>query len=154
MVVLFNLAGFAIVGWALMILLPGWNFTKRLVNWTAFPVAVSALYVIGLIAVLIETGLGVIADFGTAEGVVGLMAQPDIALIAWIHLLAFDHLVGIYIFRDNFSHDVVPLPIQSLLLFLTLMFGSAGFLTYWIVRVVRRRGRGPEGAENPLWRVP
>ncbi len=95
MVVLFNIAGFAIVGWALMILLPGWNFTKRLVNWTAFPVAVSALYVIGLIAVLIENGLGVIADFGTA-----------------------------------------------------------GFLTYWIVRVVRRRGSGPEGAENPLWRAP
>ncbi len=146
--VLFNVAGLAIIGWALMILLPGWSITKRLVEWAAFPVAVSVIYVIGILAVLRETGFGVIADFGSAEGVVGLMANPDIALIAWIHLLAFDQLVGVVIFRDNLRHDVVPIPIQSLLLLGTLMFGPAGLLAYWIVRVARGRGGDLAGGED------
>ncbi|HSM06890.1 MAG TPA: abscisic acid-deficient protein Aba4 family protein, partial [Longimicrobiales bacterium] len=81
-----------------------------------------------------------VADFGSAEGVVRLLSDPDVALVAWIHLLAFDHLVGVFIFRDNLQNDVVPVPVQSILLFLTLMFGPAGFLTYWIVRVARGRG--------------
>ena len=126
---LFNVAGVAMVGWALMIVLPGWRVTRRLVEWTVFPAALALIYVIGVLAVLRQTGLGVVADFGSAEGVIGLMAQPDVALIAWIHLLAFDHLVGVFIFRDNLRHGVVPLPVQSLLLFLTLMFGPVGFLT-------------------------
>ena len=137
---LFNLAGIAIVGWALMIFLPGWGVTKRIVEWAAFPALVSLIYVIGVAAVLMETGLGVVADFGSAEGVVGLLAQPDIAPIAWIHILAFDHLVGVVIFRDNLRKKVVALPLQSLILFLALMFGPAGFLTYWLVRAIRVGG--------------
>lgn len=136
---LFNLAGLAIAGWALMILLPGWSVTRRLVEWTAFPVGICAIYVVGVVAVLGEAGPGIVADFGSAEGVIGLLKVPDIALVAWIHILAFDHLVGIFIFRDNLRHNVVLLPLQSLILFVTLMFGPAGFLTYWIVRTTRRR---------------
>ncbi len=147
--VLFNLAGLAIVGWALMILLPKWSITKRLVEWTAFPVALSVIYVIGVAAVLSETGFGIIADFGSAEGVIELLANPNLALVAWIHLMALDHLVAVGIFRDNLRHDVVPIPIQSLLLVLTLMFGPIGFLTYWIVRVARRRGSELAGVGDP-----
>ena len=137
---LFNVAGLAILGWALMILLPTWSVTRRLVAWTVFPVLLAGIYVIGVVAVLAETGLGAVADFGSAEGVVRLLSDPDVALVAWIHLLAFDHLVGVFIFRDNLHNEVVPVPVQSILLFLTLMFGPAGFLTYWIVRVARGRG--------------
>lgn len=136
---LFDIAGLAVVGWALMILLPGWSLTRRLVGWSAFPVLLSAVYVVGVVAMLSKTGLGVVADFGSAEGVIGLLSQPDIALLVWIHVLAFDHLVGVFIFRDNQRHKVVPLPIQSLLLLLTLMFGPAGFLMYWAARVARQR---------------
>ncbi len=147
--VLFNVALLATVGWGLMILLPGWSVTKRLVDWIAFPLAVSAVYVIGVVAVLSETGLGIIADFGSAEGVIGLLANPDLALLVWIHMSALDHLVAVGIFRDNLRHDVVPIPIQSLLLVLTLMFGPIGFLTYWIVRVARRRGSELAGVGDP-----
>ena len=143
-VTLFNLAGLAIIGWALMIFLPGWSVTKRLVEWAAFPVLISVIYVIGLVVVLMETGLGVVADFGSSDGVVGLLAQPDIALIAWIHILAFDHLVAVGIFRDNLERRVIPLPAQSVVLFLALMFGPLGFLVYWILRMTR----GPAGGEG------
>ena len=147
--VLFNVALLATVGWGLMILLPGWSVTKRLVEWIAFPVAISLIYVVGVAAVLSETGFGVIADFGSAEGVIELLANPNVALIVWIHMSALDHLVGVGIFRDNLRHNVVPIPIQSLLLVLTLLFGPIGFLTYWIVRVARRRGSELAGAGDP-----
>ncbi len=147
--VLFNVALLATVGWGLMILLPGWSVTKRLVEWIAFPVAISLIYVVGVAAVLSETGFGVMADFGSAEGVIELLANPNVALIVWIHMSALDHLVGVGIFRDNLRHNVVPIPIQSLLLVLTLLFGPIGFLTYWIVRVARRRGSELAGAGDP-----
>ncbi|MFW6198963.1 MAG: ABA4-like family protein [Gemmatimonadota bacterium] len=148
MTTLFDVAGLAMIGWALMIFLPGWSVTRRLVRWAAFPVALAVIYVVGIAVVLADTGLGVIADFGSAEGVIGLLAEADLALVAWIHILAFDHLVGVVIVRDNLRHGVVPLPLQSVILFLTLMFGPVGFLTYWLVRV--SRGVGPDlGGRGP-----
>lgn len=42
--------------------------------------------------------------------------------------------------RRERTTSVIPLPIQSLLLFVTLMFGPAGFLTYWLIRIARSRG--------------
>jgi hypothetical protein len=68
-----------------------------------------------------------------------ILATPEVALIAWIHILAFDHLVGVVIYRDNMRHRVVPVPVQSVILFLTLMFGPIGFLAYWLARIAKRR---------------
>jgi hypothetical protein len=79
-------------------------------------------------------------EFGSAEGVVRLLTGADAALIVWIHLLVFDHLVGVFIYRDNMRVLVVSLPVQSLVLFLTLMFGPAGFLLYYVIRVARKHG--------------
>lgn len=147
-VLLFNLAGIAIVGWALMIFLPGWSVTRRIADWIAFPVYLAVLYVVGVLPLVVAAGPGIIGDFGSVGGVLGLLADPDVALIVWIHILVFDHLVGVFIYRDNMRERVVPLPVQSVVLFLTLMFGPAGFLLYYALRVAR--GRGPTiGAVAP-----
>lgn len=61
---------------------------------------------------------------------VRLLANADAALVVWIHILVFDQLVGVFIYRDNMRERVAPLPVQSAILFLTLMFGPAGFLVY------------------------
>jgi hypothetical protein len=146
---LYDLAGLAIIGWAFLIFFPFWSGTKKLVEWTVFPVLLCAIYLVGIVVVVADTGPGIMADFGNAEGVLGLLTQPDVALIAWIHILAFDHLVAVLIFRDNLTHKVVPLPLQSLILFMTLMFGPGGFLTYWTIRVARGRGTAFGGALQP-----
>jgi hypothetical protein len=86
-----------------------------------------------------ETGLGVMRDFGTAEGVTLLLKRQDVALVAWIHILAFDQLVGLLIYRENMERRYVPLPVQSVLLFLTLMFGPVGFLAYYLLRLLKQR---------------
>lgn len=155
---LFNLAGFAIVAWLLLILLPAWKVTRWIAERAIFPVFLSVLYVAGIIPLLMQTGPGIMADFGSADGVMRLLANPDIALVAWIHILAFDQVVGMVIYRDNMAHRYVPLPVQSVLLAATLMFGPLGFLGYYVLRAWSRSRRAalrhPAETEPSVGRVP
>jgi ABA DEFICIENT 4-like len=136
---LFNLAGFAIVGWVLMIFFPAWSVTRWIARSAVFPIYLAALYLVGVVPLLLAMGLGTIREFGSADGVVRLLSQPAAALVIWIHVLAFDQLTGLFIYRDNMRERVVPMPVQSIILVLTLMFGPAGFLLYYVLRVVRPR---------------
>ncbi|HEU0301589.1 MAG TPA: ABA4-like family protein [Longimicrobium sp.] len=155
---LFNLAGIAMLGWLLLILLPTWRVTRWAAESAAFPVFLSALYLLGIVPLLMQTGLGIMADYGSAEGVRGLLANPDVALVAWIHILAFDQLAALFIYRDNLQHRHVPMPVQSVLLFATLMFGPAGFLAYYLLRAWSRSRRTahehPAETEPGVGRVP
>jgi hypothetical protein len=155
---LFNLAGVAMLGWLLLILLPTWRVTRWAAESFAFPVFLSVVYLLGIVPLLMQTGPGIMADYGTAEGVTGLLANPDIALVVWIHLLAFDQLAALFVYRDNMKHRHVPLPVQSVLLFATLMFGPAGFLAYYLLRAwshSRRAAREhPAETEPGVGRVP
>lgn len=139
-VLLFNLAGIAIAGWLLLIFIPGWSFTKWVAKSAIFPVFLAVVYLVGVVPLVAAAGPGIIAEFGTSDGVVRLLADSNVALVAWIHILVFDQLVGVFIYCDNMQEHLVPLPVQSAILFLTLMFGPAGFLVYYAIRVARKRG--------------
>jgi hypothetical protein len=134
---LFNLAGPAILAWVLLIFAPKWRGTQWLTRTAVVPALLCLLYVIGIVVLISNAGFGFTRDFGSADGVAKLMAQRDIALVAWIHFLAFDQLIGIFIYRDNMHHRYVPIPVQSLILFLTLMLGPLGFLSYYVLRWAR-----------------
>ena len=134
---LFKLAGFAAPAWALLIFLPTWRGTRWIARSAIVPALLCVLYVIGIGAQIAASGLGFVRDFGSAEGVARLLGQQDIAIVGWIHFLAFDQLVGIFIYRDNMHHRYVPIPVQSVILFLTFMLGPVGFLLYYLARVVR-----------------
>jgi hypothetical protein len=142
---LFALSGPAIIAWVLLIFLPGWRVTRWLAASGLFPAYLAVLYLVGILPLMAADGGGVMQDFTTAEGVVRLLGRPEGALIAWIHILVFDQVVGHLIYLDNMRHRYVPLPVQSLLLFLTLMFGPVGFLGYYAIRALRR----PRAATSP-----
>jgi hypothetical protein len=146
---LFDVAGLAMLGWVLLVFLPRWKVTRRVAETALFPVYLSVLYLIGIVAVLREMGPGFMADFGSAGGVLGLLGTESVALVAWIHILAFDQAIGVLIYRDNMRHRFVPLPVQSVLLAATLMLGPIGFLTYWCVRAIRSRGLVAWGEREP-----
>ena len=139
---LFNYAQFVILAWALLIFLPTWRVTRWLARSAVVPAVLALFYVIGIGALISTAGFGFVRDFGSADGVAKLMAQRDIALVAWIHFLAFDQLVGIFIFRDNMHHRYVPIPVQSVILFLTFMLGPVGFLSYYVIRWARSGSPG------------
>ncbi|HEV7837848.1 MAG TPA: ABA4-like family protein [Gemmatimonadaceae bacterium] len=134
---LFNYAQFVILAWALLIFLPTWRITRWLARSAVIPAVLALFYVIGIVALISGAGFGFVRDFGSADGVAKLMAQRDIALVAWIHFLAFDQLVAIFIYRDNLHHRYVPIPVQSVILFFVFMLGPVGFLAYYLIRWAR-----------------
>lgn len=64
----------------------------------------------------------------TYEGITQLFAVPEVAAIAWIHLLIFDLLAGRYIVLKGKDKKRFILPF----LILTLMAGPLGFALYFI----------------------
>lgn len=110
---LFDIAGIGMLGWLLLILLPTWRVTRRIAESAIFPLFLCVLYVIGVVTALRELGPGILADFGSADGVVDLLRRESVALVAWIHILAFDQIAGILIYRDNMKGRFVPIPLHN-----------------------------------------
>ncbi len=135
---LFWIAGFATPVWLVLIFLPRWRASAWLARSMAAPIFLAALYVWGVGALIAEHGLGFMRDFGSVEGVTRLLTDPAIAIVAWIHILAFDHAVGIMIYRENMERRYVSLPVQSMMLAFTFILGPVGFVSYWLVRAQRR----------------
>jgi hypothetical protein len=145
---LFGLAGIATLGWVLLILLPGWRVTRRLADLEVFPIYLAILYLVGIVPLLAASGPGIIRDFGNADGVANLLARRDVALIAWIHILAFDQVVGVLIYRDNMRERYMPVIVQSLVLCLTFLFGPVGYLAYTVAGAISRRSRSTAANET------
>ena len=150
---LFQLASLATLGWLPLILVPTWSGSRRLAASAFFPLYIAVLYAFGVGALLMQFGLGFIGDFGSAEGVARLLARREIAWVAWLHILAFDQVIALQIYRENMRRRYVPLPMQSALLFLTMMFGPLGYLAFAAIRVARR-GAGAFDADEDGAREP
>lgn len=136
---LFSLSSIGIVVWLLMIVLPTWRVTRVLADLKIFPIYLSILYIVGIITVIFMNGIGFMQYFSSSTGVIQLLSEPNFALLVWIHLLCFDLFVGHSIYKENLEYRYIPLPLQSIILFLTLMFGPLGLLTYVVLRKVRNR---------------
>jgi hypothetical protein len=128
--------------WALMILLPRWRWTARIMRSPLVSVAPALFY-----ATLVLPRLGAIFPAvarPTLAGVAALLGSPEGATIAWVHFLAFDVFVGRWIYLDSQERRFSPL-LTAPILFLTLMLGPLGFLCYLVLRAVaapREAGKG------------
>ena len=117
--------------WFLMIFLPTWRVTERVMRspWTVAPAAL--LYAVLVVPRLPEV-LGAVAnpDLG---GVSALLSSPAGATIGWVHFLAFDLFVARWAYLDSRERNVSPF-VMAPVLFLTLMLGPVGLLAYLAVR--------------------
>src|SRR6266478_9343802 len=143
MTLLFRLSNLLVMPfWALMILLPRWRWTERNMRSPFVSAAPAVLY-----AVLVLPRLGAIWPAiarPTLPGIATLLGSPEGATIAWVHFLAFDLFVGRWIYLDSQERRLSPL-LTAPILFLTLMLGPLGFLTYLMLRTVatsREAGKG------------
>jgi hypothetical protein len=134
---LYSLSSIAMIFWVMLIVLPKWKVTRFLVNLHVFPIYLGFLYSIGMITTVWSSGLHFMADYNSAAGVINLLSHPNFALIVWIHILCFDLFVGHLIYRENMEHGYVPILLQSIILFLTLMFGPFGWLCYVGIRKLK-----------------
>lgn len=143
--ILYQLARLVLIGWGLMILLPNWHVTRWVARKEVFALILCMIYTAGVVPLLIMEPQTV-ANFRSASGVLQLLKTHDIALIIWVHVLAFDQFVATMIYQDNMEKRYVPLVVQSVILVLTLLFGPMGFLIYWLVRGWVRWRRASVGA--------
>ncbi len=73
------------------------------------------------------------SKFGTLDGVVTLFSAKGAALVGWIHYLAFDLMVGLFIASNAAKHGISHWIILPCLL-CTFMLGPLGLLFYLILR--------------------
>ena len=132
---LFKLSSLAALPiWALMIFLPRWGVTKRLISSPLVCAAPAALYAALVIPHFTEVWRAVSSP--ELSGITALLGSPVGAMIGWMHFLAFDLFVGRWIYLDGRERGV-PAWVMAPVLFLTLMLGPCGFLLYLIVRHAR-----------------
>jgi hypothetical protein len=124
----------ALVGWIVLIGFPHWQLGRELV----IGIIVALLSFIYSYLVFFgkrhdDPALKIRGSFWSLKGVMGLFKSPRAVLAGWIHYLAFDLMIGLYVLNDaavnNISHWML---IPCLLL--TLLFGPAGLLVYFLLR--------------------
>ena len=119
--------------WGLMILLPRWRWTTRIMRSPFVSALPAALYATLVLPQLRE--IWPIVSRPVLSSVAMLLGSPAGATIAWVHFLAFDLFVGRWIYLDSQERRFNPW-LMAPVLFLTLMLGPAGFLLYLMVRFV------------------
>jgi hypothetical protein len=129
---LFDLAfPLAVPFWLLMVVLPGWSWTHRVVSspWIAVP---PLLVYVALVVPQFATFTApvVSADLPGLTAVLGTV--PGAAAI-WAHAIGFDLLVGRWMFLDARERGVHPL-VMAPVLVLTILLSPLGLLSYLLLR--------------------
>lgn len=113
--------------WLLMIVAPKWKWTKELVKWRIIPFILAIVYAIYIIPAFAG---GIEGGFDSLENVMKLFQSEEAVLGGWIHYLAFDLLVGSWIFQ-NAPKKGIPHALVVICLIGCFMLGPVGFLIYW-----------------------
>jgi ABA4-like protein len=132
---LFTICSYLILPfWALMIFLPGWSMTRRIMK-TPLSAALPAVFYAALVLPRLVEIWTQVSRPGL-PGIAGLLGSPAGATIAWLHFLAFDLFVGRWIYLDSRERGISAW-LMAPVLYLTLMLGPCGFLLYLLIRRVK-----------------
>jgi apolipoprotein N-acyltransferase len=125
---------FVLPFWALMIFLPHWRVTRRLMSSLLVSATPAILYALLVIPRFVEVWRAVSKP--ELNTVAALLGSPEGATIAWLHFLAFDLFVGRWIYLDSRERGVSAW-LMAPVLYLTLMLGPCGLLLYLLLRQAR-----------------
>jgi len=125
----------AFLMWILMIILPKWKVTRFLMDYKVIPILLSVVYVIYIINAMMIGGM---MDFGSLSSVMSLFTEENAVLAGWVHYLAFDLLIGMWILNQNEKLGIHHLIIVPCLLG-TFMFGPVGFLLFTIIKTIKNK---------------
>lgn len=129
---LFTLA-FALAApfWALMILLPHWAWTTRIVKSPLIVLPVLVIYVVLVLPALGDVLPVVLSP--ALHSVRDLLGSANGAAAAWAHMIAFDLFAGRWAWLDSRERKV-PALVMAPVLVLTILLGPLGLATYLAVR--------------------
>ena len=137
---LFSIANaVALVGWIILAFAP---IRRGLVVSAARCIGVALAVAYTVLLVQAVTGGGFAGDLTTLSGLTEGFSRPEAVLVGWVHYLAFDLWVGAWAIEDAGKRGV-PHWTMIPVLFLTLMAGPVGLLTYLAVRAGLGRREPP-----------
>ena len=121
--------------WILMIFLPKWKATRFLINFKVIPLALAFIYAIYIFQAI---QIGGMMNFGSLKSIMALFTEENAVLAGWIHYLAFDLLIGMWMLDQNKELSINQL-IMAPCLFLTFMLGPIGFLLFTIIKTTKQK---------------
>lgn len=128
----FNLAfPLAVPFWFLMILLPGWRWTRRIVGSPLIVLVPLIAYAFAVIPILPEFAAEMVSP--SFDGVREIVGSADGTAVVWAHLIAFDLFVGRWMYLDSRERGV-PALVMAPVLVLTILLSPFGLTAYLALR--------------------
>jgi hypothetical protein len=137
----------ALISWVALIAAPHWALLTGAIRWGVIT-GLSVLYAV-LIAVFFFRVQG--GGFFSLAAVQILFTDRHVALAGWVHYLAFDLFVGLWIAARADALGINRL-VQAPILVATFMFGPLGFLLFQVVLAAHALGQA--GRPTPLSALP
>ncbi|WP_454596997.1 ABA4-like family protein [Qipengyuania sp. SM2507] len=135
----------ALVMWVGLILLPRWPalLSAALYLGVGLLCLAYASLLIGIVSGGIDPvgGQSPSMDFTTIEGIRAIFASDGGVTVGWIHYLAFDLFVGLWIARDADAKRFSRL-VQAPILLATFLAGPLGLLLWLAIREGRAKALG------------
>ena len=114
--------------WILMILLPHWTWTKRIVGSPSIVLPIILLYIFNTLPSLAAAFTPLAAQ--SFAGYREVLEHPVYVISTWQHLLAFALMVGYWAYHDGYERQVARW-LMTLALTTILLIGPLG-LTFYI----------------------
>jgi len=121
----------ALISWVVLLIFPFSQLIKKIL--LGLVVIGFALLYVFLITQTFDANA--MESFGSLAGIAGMFQNETALLAGWVHYLAFDLMVGLYITHNAEKHGInrfVLIPC----LFFTFMLGPLGLLLYVIIRSI------------------
>ena len=132
---LYGLTGMAIiVCWGLLILHPDRSSRWITVPKFAVPTLFGLIYAGIMMAKFFDSGGG----YGSIAAVRALFAHDDILLAGWLHYLAYDFFIGVWI-AEQADRIGLSRQIQAAILVTAFMFPPMGLVLFLATRAALRR---------------
>lgn len=131
---IFQLANsLAMIGWLIIIFLPRFRSDKLILG-----IFIALLSVVYSYLVFTTFSMADIAGFGSLEGVSSVFQNREALLAGWIHYIAFDLMVGLWI-KNNARKLGINHWLITPCLFFTFLLGPFGLLLYLVIRTIVRK---------------
>ena len=141
---LFNVANlFVLPFWALMILLPNWGVTRRIMESYIPFVVLAGLYLYLLVGSITPESAQALANPKLAD-IARFFAEENAAAVGWIHFLVMDLFVGRWIYWQGQKTGVFTT--HSILL--SLFAGPLGLLSHILTNWIAEKFFPPKESES------
>ncbi len=138
---------FVLPFWALMILLPNWGVTRRVMESYLPFVALAGVYLYLFISSITPEAAQALSNPQLAD-ITRLFADEKTATTGWIHFLVMDLFVGRWIYWEGQKTGIWTIHSLALCLFAGPLGLLSHILTHWISRIFfARSGKEAEAVE-------